>query len=132
MQVRILQYSIFLIYKGCQMTDPQLYKLHANICHILANPKRLEIIDQLRKGEMSVTELAKALEIGQSNLSQHLAIMRQKGIVTTRREGLSVYYQLSNPKISQACDLMRQVLLEHLEANVNLARGELIQKESIS
>lgn len=93
------------------MTDRQLYKLHAGICHTLANPKRLEIIDKLRAGEMSVTELAKALEVSQANLSQHLAIMRQRGIVTTRRDGLNVFYRLSNPKITQACDLMRQVLL---------------------
>ena len=104
------------------MTDRSLYKIHANICHTLANPKRLEIIDRLRNREMSVTELAGALEISQSNLSQHLALMRERGILITRRKGLNVYYALSNPKIIQACDLMRQVLLEHLEADVELAR----------
>jgi len=71
---------------------------------------------------MSVTELAGALEISQSNLSQHLALMRERGILITRRKGLNVYYALSNPKIIQACDLMRQVLLEHLETDVKLAR----------
>ena len=114
------------------MTNPQLYKLHASICHTLANAKRLEIIDHLSRGELSVTQLAETLGIGQSNLSQHLAIMREKGIVTTRREGLSVYYRLSNPKIIQACDLMRQILLEHLEANAELARGEPMEKEPVS
>jgi ArsR family transcriptional regulator len=106
------------------MTDRQIYKLHANICHTLANPKRLEIIDKLRSRELSVTALAEALEISQANLSQHLALMRQRGIVTTRREGLNVFYKLSNPKIIQACDLMRQVLLEHLETSAELARGK--------
>jgi DNA-binding transcriptional ArsR family regulator len=105
------------------MADRQLYELHAAICQTLANPKRLEIIDRLRDGEMPVSELAEAMGISQANLSQHLAVMRQKGIVTTRREGLSVYYRLSNPKIIKACDLMRQVLLEHLEAGAALARG---------
>ena len=114
------------------MIDRQLYILHASICHTLANPKRLEIIDHLRSGEMPVTELAGALEISQANLSQHLAVMRQKGFVTTRREGLNVYYRLSNPKITQACDLMRQVLLEHLEAGAVLAREEIMRKESIA
>ena len=113
------------------MADRQLYQLHASICHTLANPKRLEIIDQLRSGEMPVTALAEALEISQANLSQHMAVMRQKGIVTTRREGLNVYYRLSNPKITQACDLMRQILLEYLEAGAELARGET-KKESIA
>jgi len=105
------------------MADSQLYELHASICQTLANPKRLEVIDRLRDGEQSVSELAQAMKIGQANLSQHLAVMRQKGIVATRREGLNVYYRLSNPKIIKACDLMRQVLLEHLEAGAELARG---------
>ena len=105
------------------MADSQLYELHASICQTLANPKRLEVIDRLRDGEHSVTELAEAMKISQANLSQHLAVMRQKGIVATRREGLNVYYRLSNPKIIKACDLMRQVLLEHLEAGAELARG---------
>ena len=104
------------------MSDRNLYELHASIFHTLANPKRLEIIDKLRVGELSVTELVAALEISQSNLSQHLSVMRQRGIVTTRREGLNVFYRLSNSKITQACDLMRQVLLENLEADVAVAR----------
>ena len=105
------------------MADSQLYELHASICQTLANSKRLEVIDRLRDGEQSVSELAEAMKIGQANLSQHLAVMRQKGIVATRREGLNVYYRLSNPKIIRACDLMRQVLLEHLEAGAELMRG---------
>lgn len=113
------------------MTDRQLYKLHAGICHTLANPKRLEIIDKLRTHELSVTELAEALEISQANLSQHLSLMRQRGIVTARREGSNVFYSLSNPKIIQACDLMRQVLLEYLEAGAELAREQSKNKETI-
>jgi ArsR family transcriptional regulator len=102
------------------MVDRQLYKLHAGICHTLANPKRLEIIDKLRDQELSVTELAEALGISQANLSQHLSLMRQRGIVTTRREGLNVFYRLSNPKIIKACDLMRQVLMENLKSGAVL------------
>ncbi|MBI4632162.1 MAG: winged helix-turn-helix transcriptional regulator [Chloroflexi bacterium] len=105
------------------MADRQLYELHASICQTLANPKRLEVIDLLRDGEKSVTEIVEAMEISQANLSQHLTVMRQKGIVVPRREGVNVYYRLSNPKIIKACDLMRQVLLEHLQAGVELARG---------
>jgi ArsR family transcriptional regulator len=105
------------------MTDRDLYVLHASICQTLAHPKRLQAIEQLREGEVSVTDLAEALDISQPNLSQHLALMRQKGIVTTRREGLNVYYRLANPKIVKACELMREVLVEHLEAGAALARG---------
>lgn len=111
------------------MNKKNLYKLHAGICHTLASPKRLEIIDTLRERELSVTELATALEISQSNLSQHLALMRERGILTARREGLNVFYALSNPKIIHACQLMREVLLEHLEAGAELARNEATKKE---
>ena len=109
------------------MADRRLYKLHAGICHTLANPKRLEVIDTLRKREMTVTDLAVALEISQSNLSQHLALMRERGILITRREGLKVYYRLSNPKILHACELMREVLVEHLESDASLLRRESIK-----
>ena len=112
------------------MADREIYALHAGICHTLANPKRLEIIDKLRVHELSVTELTEALEISQANLSQHLSLMRQRGMVTTRREGSNIYYSLSNPKIIQACDLMRQVLLEHLEDGAELARKESTKKEN--
>lgn len=104
------------------MSDRQLYELHANICQTLAHPKRLEVIDRLRSGEMTVTELAQALEISQPNVSQHLTLMKQKGILGTRREGLNVYYRLASRKIVQACELMRQVLVEHLEASAASAR----------
>jgi ArsR family transcriptional regulator len=105
------------------VAEPSLYELHASICQVLGNPKRLEIIDRLRDGEKSVTELTSATKVGQSNLSQHLALMRQKGIVLARREGVSVYYRLADPKILKACDLMRQVLLEHLQAGAELAQA---------
>ena len=105
------------------MLERQLYELHASICQTLANPKRLEIITHLRDGEKSVTELTEAMQISQANLSQHLGLMRQKGIVVARREGLNIYYRLSNSKIIQACDLMRQVLLENLETGAVLVEA---------
>lgn len=112
------------------MSERNLYKLHAEICNTLGNPKRLEIIDTLRKRELTVTELAAALEISQSNLSQHLALMRQRGILVVRREGLNAFYSLSNPKILQACELMREVLAEHLESDAKLARRESSTEEN--
>ena len=105
------------------MADRHLYELHASICQTLAHPRRLEVIDRLRSGEMSVTDLAQALQISQPNVSQHLALMKQKGIVTARREGLNVYYRLASPKIVKACELMREVLVDHLEASAASARG---------
>ncbi len=96
--------------------DEEIFELHADVCRTLSNPKRLKILDALRDGEMPVSRiLAKMGRIGKANLSQHLAVMRQKGVVAARREGNLIYYRISSPKIIQACDLMREVLFEQLE-----------------
>jgi len=90
----------------------EVYELHANICSVFSNPKRLEIIDILRDGEKSVSEIMKRTKISKTNLSQHLSLMRDRGIVTNRREGQNFYYSISNTKIIQAYDLMLEVLRE--------------------
>lgn len=100
-----------------------LFDLHAQICQALGNAKRLEILDALRHGERSVGELAATLGIRKANVSQHLMVLRAKGIVVTRREGQTVFYRLASPKVIQACDLMREVLLEHLKQGGRLARA---------
>lgn len=102
--------------------DKRIYRLHAEICRTLSNPKRLEILNLLRDGEKSVSELVQSSDISQSNLSQHLAILRGKGIVTTRREGVNIYYSINNPKIIQAFDIMREILREQLAENEKLAK----------
>jgi ArsR family transcriptional regulator, virulence genes transcriptional regulator len=103
------------------MTDKRVYELHAEVCKTMSNPKRLEIINILRNGEKSVDELAKDMGIRMANLSQHLAVMRSKGIVQTRRDGLKIYYKIANPKVVKACDIMREVLLEQLASNQDIA-----------
>ncbi|MFH0860754.1 MAG: metalloregulator ArsR/SmtB family transcription factor [Candidatus Altiarchaeota archaeon] len=96
------------------MTDKQVYELHADVCKTMSNPKRLEVINLLRNGEKSVDELATEMRIRKANLSQHLAVMRAKKIVETRRDGLKIYYKIANPKVVKACDIMREVLMEQL------------------
>ena len=91
-----------------------IYELHASVCQILANPTRLKILSMLRDQEVAVGELARRLETSKPNLSQHLAILRQRRVVLTRREGVTVYYRIANPKILRAFDIMREVLFEQL------------------
>jgi ArsR family transcriptional regulator len=102
--------------------NKKLYEIHAEICKTLGNAKRIEILTALKNRELTVSELADILGISPANVSQHLAVMRQKGILTTRREGMNIYYRISNPKVSQACELMREVLLEQLEEGQKMAR----------
>lgn len=91
-----------------------LYELHARMCQIFTSPKRLEILNLLRDKELSVGKLAKLAKIPQANLSQHLSILREKGIVKTRRVGTTVYYSLVSLKIIRAFDIIREILLERL------------------
>ncbi len=103
--------------------DLELYRLKAELCKTFADPKRLLIIDELRRGEKTVGELARVLEIPQAVISRHLAILRDRGVLRHRRERTSVYYSLSDPKIGDACDMMHQILLNQIEKNRKLAEG---------
>lgn len=94
----------------------EITRLHANVCKGLADPKRLLIIQALRDGERTVTELTTELALPQANVSQHLAVLREKGLVTSRREGNWVYYELSSKKIVEAMDLLREVMTERFGA----------------
>lgn len=100
-----------------------LYKLHAEFCKFMANPKRIEILFLLGDHEMSVEELASAMDIRVPNLSQHLAVMREKGVVTFRREGTRIHYRLANPKSLQACILMREAMIEEMEKQYNVIKS---------
>ena len=93
----------------------ELNQLHASVCKGLADPKRLLIINALRDGEMSVGEICEELELPQANVSQHLAIMRERGLVNARKDGQFVFYSLTTMKIVEAVDLLRQVMAMHYE-----------------
>ncbi|MBI3610198.1 MAG: winged helix-turn-helix transcriptional regulator [Nitrospirae bacterium] len=102
--------------------EDQVYRHHAEICSTIANPKRLKIINTLREKELSAAELLSILKIPKANLSQHMTILRQKGIVAARREGNTIYYRLARPKILKAFDLMRELLFEVIEEQRKLLK----------
>ena len=90
---------------------------HADICKTFSNPKRPEIINSLRdNAELTASQLLEKIDISKANLSQHMSVLVQKGVVKSRREGIHVFYRLSDERISKACDLMRDVLISRLES----------------
>lgn len=99
-----------------------IYLLHADICKTLSNPKRLEIINTLRNEELTASQLLEKIKISKANLSQHMSILIQKGVVRASREGKNVFYRLSDDRIITACDLMREVLIKNLEQNSRILR----------
>ncbi len=92
--------------------EAQTRELYEHVCKAIAHPKRLMIISVLGSDELSVGDIADSLGMSQSNASQHLAVLRDGGMVTTRRAGTTVYYSLRSDKILRAIDLMRAFLAE--------------------
>lgn len=104
-----------------EQSKKEFYQLHAHLCKALAHPTRLLIIDELRDGPRSVGELVELLGIRQSAVSQHLGVLRHQRLVESRRDGQAIYYRLRDPRVTQAFDLLRQVLRSVLKEGERLA-----------
>jgi ArsR family transcriptional regulator, virulence genes transcriptional regulator len=102
------------------MKHERLFELHAEICKTLSNPLRLRIVNELQDGEMTVGSLTKKLGIRQAYLFQHLSVLKQRGVVIGRKDGVNVHYSISNPKIVKACGLVRDVLPELLQKDQSI------------
>lgn len=100
--------------------------IQALLLRTLANVHRLRIIHQLGRGPREVHELEADLGLPQATVSQHLAVMRGVGLVTSTRDGRTVRYELADPEILAACDLMRNVLVRRLSALGSLAAAARI------
>lgn len=98
------------------MVKKNLYVLLADFCKTLSNPNRQAILDSLHNEELTVTEIKDRTGMTQANLSQHLSILRSKGVVVSRREGNNIFYSMSNPKINEACNLVCEVLKESVQS----------------
>jgi DNA-binding transcriptional ArsR family regulator len=93
------------------MTNAKLMKLaetQAGICGVFGNAKRLLILWTLGKGEMSVSEIASAIDCSLQNTSQHLHLMKDKDILASRREGQTIYYRIQQNELMEGCRLLFQ------------------------
>lgn len=91
-----------------------IYEMQAEICAALANPVRIHILDLLSENEMSSSELLEILKIPKANLSQHLSVLKEAGIINSRKEGVYQYLSLAIPKIKDACNLVRTILVQRI------------------
>ncbi|MFX1404124.1 MAG: ArsR/SmtB family transcription factor [Promethearchaeota archaeon] len=92
------------------MIQSDVFELQAEICKVLANPKRIRIIHILKDTEKTVTEISQELGITQSNTSQHLMKMKAKGVLKSRRDGREIYYSIAVPELSLACEFVGRAL----------------------
>jgi DNA-binding transcriptional ArsR family regulator len=84
-------------------------KRSAVVARALADPKRLCVLQSLAEGELSVRELSERVGCHVPNMSQHLAVLRNSGLVLTRRDGNAIYYRLADSRIMDACRLIQSI-----------------------
>jgi ArsR family transcriptional regulator len=102
------------------MDKENFYLFHADVCKTISNPRRQAILDSLREKELTVNEIAVKTGLSQANLSQHLAILRSKGVLLSRKQGNHVFYSISTPKIMKAYDLISEAIKEILQEQRNI------------
>jgi len=103
--------------------EPEIRQLHAQICQALADPTRIMLLYALVEESKNVGELAEELNLSQPNISRHLKVLRERGMVNATRDGANVVYSLADKRVIEALDLMRKVLGDHLAASAQLAKA---------
>lgn len=99
----------------------QIFELHAELLKALAHPRRLEILQLLREKELNVSKMQEMLGLPQANLSQHLTILREAGVVSFKKEGNQVIYMIAHQNFVEVSDLMRQILVEKYKDDVKFS-----------
>jgi DNA-binding transcriptional ArsR family regulator len=95
----------------------------------MGHPTRIAILEALRDGEATAGQLLSHVQVEQANLSQHLAVLRARHIVVTRKAGNQVFYALRDPVIGEVLGLLRQYFYAHLNDTLAVL-GELEQQDS--
>ncbi|MDX1687663.1 MAG: metalloregulator ArsR/SmtB family transcription factor [Candidatus Promineifilaceae bacterium] len=98
----------------------ELNLLHANICKALGDPKRIQLLYLLHEEPRHVSALADHLDVPQPTVSRHLAILRERALVTTERDGALVVYSLADQSIVAVLDSMRQILRDILDRQADV------------
>jgi DNA-binding transcriptional ArsR family regulator len=101
-----------------------LRQFKAEIFQALGHPTRVAIVEYLRLGELSVGQLCEKVGIEQANASQHLAVLRSKHIVETRREGSQIFYRLQNPLVGDILEMMRKYFFDHMNEAMEMLKQE--------
>ena len=105
-------------------THDSMRQFKAGIFQALAHPTRIFIVESLGHDEMTVGKLCETIGIAQSNASQHLAVLRNKHIVETRKDGNQIYYRLRDPLLGEVLEKMRQYFLSHATETMKSLAGD--------
>lgn len=114
--MRIFEYNDYM--------PDSLRQFKAEIFQALAHPTRIAILDLLRTGELTVSSFVERLELEQANLSQHLAVLRARQIVVTRKAGNQVFYSVRDPLIWKMLDMMKRYFQKQVGESMALLEEE--------
>ncbi len=98
----------------------EIHQLHAQLCNGLADPIRILILYSLADNAHHVNELSKKTNIPQPTISRHLKILRERGLVTSRRDGQYIHYSLADERVIDALDLLRAVMADNLKEQAQI------------
>jgi len=99
-------------------------QLIANIFKALSHPTRLQIVMLLKERPLCVCDILPQLESEQSNTSQHLSVLKNQGIVDSKKDGLMVIYRIKSPEVYQMLDIAEKIILRQIEETQNSFRKE--------
>jgi DNA-binding transcriptional ArsR family regulator len=100
---------------GISKLSPEALGLMAEFFKVLSEVSRLQIVCSLKTGSKNVTEIIAETELGQANVSKHLKMLTQAGIVAREQRGVCVYYQIANPLLFELCDLVCNTLIAQVQ-----------------
>ncbi len=105
--------------------------MQADFCKALSHPTRHAIVQELKETERNVTQLAHLIGVSQSNLSQHLSVLKDAGIVLAKRTGVNVTYSIADPAILKACSIIHKALQDRItKQNETLTSLTILASES--
>ncbi len=106
-----------------QRLSPEALQLVAARFKLLSDPLRLRILQNLEAGEASVTALTEAVEATQPNVSKHLKLLQDAGLLARRQEGNTVYYAIADPTVFELCEVVCSSLQERFAAHASVFAG---------
>ncbi len=112
-----------------QILKQEIIQLEADFCAALSDPTRIFILYALNEKSLNVTELTNELGIPQPTTSRHLKILRERGLVTTERQGTVITYHLADQRVIQALDLLRSAMRDKLTQRANIVSE--LSKENV-
>ena len=108
-----------------------LHRFKADIFQALAHPTRIAILELLSNGELSAGALMEKLGMEQANVSQHLAVLRSKQLVSNRKAGNQVFYSVRDPLITEVLALMRTYFHAHLKESLTMLNAMEMPLETV-